>query len=87
VLASGLHSNGGLDEAVSTIRYDGDGFRNPQDLDDWDLVVIGDSIVESGYLPYDALLTTQLGRLLDARVKNGGVSYTGPWSAKRARDG
>jgi len=85
VLASGLRSNGGLDdayadEAVSTITYDRDGFRNPQDLSDWDVVVIGDSIVESGYLPYDELFTTRLGRLLDARVKNGGVSYTGPFS-------
>jgi hypothetical protein len=85
VLTSGLHSNGGLDdayadEAISTINYDREGFRNPQDLEDWDVVVIGDSIVESGYLPYDALLTTQLGRLLGARVKNGGVSYSGPFT-------
>ena len=83
VIATGLRNDGGLDEAYAdepdaTITYDRDGFRNPDLLPDWDLVVIGDSFVELGHLPYDALFTAHLGRLLGARVKNIGTSYSGP---------
>jgi hypothetical protein len=67
-----------LDEAEITVSYDFQGFRNPKELKDWELVVVGDSFVELGYLPYDSLYTTILGRLLGLRVKNLGVSLTGP---------
>jgi len=66
------------DEVEVVIEYDEYGFRNPADLRDWDIVVIGDSFVELGYLPYQELFTTQLGRILGKKVKNLGVSYTGP---------
>jgi len=74
--------NGGIedayrDEPVVTITYDRQGFRNPPDLKDWDVVVVGDSFTELGYLPYEDLFTTRLGSLLKVRVKNLGVSYTG----------
>ncbi len=60
------------------VTYDALGFRNPEDLRDWDIVVAGDSFTELGFLPYDQLFTTLLGRALGRRVKNLGVSYTGP---------
>ena len=60
------------------ITYDASGFRNPADLADWEVVVAGDSFTELGFLPYDQLFTTLVGRALDLRVKNLGVSYTGP---------
>jgi len=66
------------DEAEVVIEYDEYGFRNPDNLRDWDIVVVGDSFVELGYLPHHELFTTQLGRILGKRVKNLGVSYTGP---------
>ena len=83
VLAIGLRNDGGLDDAFADepeaiITYDHDGFRNPDDLADWNLVVIGDSFVELGHLPYEALFTTHLARLLGTRVKNVGASYSGP---------
>lgn len=83
VVATGLRNDGGLDDAYAdepeaTITYDRDGFRNPDDLADWDLVVIGDSFVELGHLPYEALFTTHLGQRLNTRVKNVGASYSGP---------
>jgi hypothetical protein len=60
------------------ISYDQDGFRNPEGLEDWEVVVVGDSTIEQGYLPEADLLTTRLGQRLKRRVKNLGVSHTGP---------
>lgn len=65
-------------EAEILIKYDKDGFRNPEDLTDWDIVFVGDSFVELGYLPYEDLFTTRIGKILGVKVKNLGVSYTGP---------
>jgi len=65
------------DEPIVDIEYDADGFRNPAELKDWDVVVVGDSFTELGFLPYDDLFTTVAGRQLKLRVKNLGVSYTG----------
>lgn len=59
------------------VRYDGDGFRNPPDLEDWEIVVVGDGFVESGYLQYDKIFTSRLGRRSGLRVKNLGVGSTG----------
>jgi len=67
-------------EPERTITYDKDGFRNPNDLTNWDIVVIGDSYIELGYLNYDDLYTTLLGKLLNVKVKNLGVGFTGTLS-------
>jgi len=66
-----------LREPVVTVQYDRQGFRNPEDLTDWDITVIGDSSTELGFLDYKDLFTTRLGVLLGVRVKNLGVAYTG----------
>ena len=68
------------DEPRVTITYDEMGFRNPPGLRDWDVVVVGDSFTELGFLPYEDLFTTRLGALLNLRVKNLGVSYTGTFT-------
>lgn len=83
VLGPALKLAGGLDhvydnEPPVTVSYDKDGFRNPVGLTDWDIVFAGDSFVELGYMPYQDLYTTRVGRLLHRRVKNLGCSYTGP---------
>lgn len=83
VLASGLRVAGGVDDVYRdepqvTIEYDKLGFRNPDNLTDWDVVVVGDSFVELGFLPYEDLFTTQVGVLAHVRVKNLGVSFSGP---------
>jgi hypothetical protein len=72
--------NAYIDEPSRTIEYDRDGFRNPPDLQDWHLVVAGDSFVELGYLPYKSLLSTVIGRELGLRVRNLGVSLNGPYA-------
>ena len=59
------------------VTYDALGFRNPETLTDWDVVVVGDSFTELGFLAYEDLFTTRLGQDLGRRVKNLGVSYTG----------
>ncbi|MDA1016108.1 MAG: hypothetical protein O3A00_16835, partial [Planctomycetota bacterium] len=64
-------------ESPLKVHYDEFGFRNPTDLQDWNLVFVGDSFTEIGYLPYEHLVSTQVGRLLGRPVKNLGVSYTG----------
>lgn len=83
VINAGFRASGGEGEAMPnetavTVSYDGDGFRNPPDLTDWDIAVIGDSFVELGYLPYEELFTTRLASNLGKRVRNLGVSSTGP---------
>jgi hypothetical protein len=72
----GLYTN----ERPVRIEYDTLGFRNPSDLADWEVVVTGDSFVESGYLPYEKLFTTLAAQRLGLRIKNLGVSTTGPLS-------
>ena len=67
-------------EPTIVADYDPQGFRNPTNLVDWEVVVAGDSFVELGYLPYDDLFTTMAGKQLGVRVKNLGVSGTGPIS-------
>jgi len=83
VLAPGLRVAGGLDdayrdEAAVTIAYDRLGFRNSDALTDWDVVVVGDSFVELGFLQTEDLFTTQVAQQSGLRVKNLGVSFSGP---------
>jgi hypothetical protein len=68
------------DEPPVLVRYDSEGFRNPEGLDDWEVVVAGDSFTELGQLPDAALFTSRLGEQLSLRVKSLGVSWTGPFS-------
>ena len=67
-----------VDEPAITVEYDDDGFRNPEGMEDWTIAVAGDSFTELGFLEYEDLFTTVLGRSLGVAVKNLGVSYTGP---------
>jgi hypothetical protein len=67
----------GGDTEVTT-SYDRDGFRNPDALTEWDLVVAGDSFTEGCSVGQEELFTTLAGKELDRRVKNLGVSFTGP---------
>ncbi|HET7291892.1 MAG TPA: hypothetical protein VFM88_05680 [Vicinamibacteria bacterium] len=69
------------DEPVVEVRYDADGFRNPPELRDWTVVVAGDSFVELGHLADAELYTALLGQRLGGRVKNLGVSFSGPLAA------
>ncbi len=82
-LSSYLRLRGGSDNAYPDertieVRYDRLGFRNPPDLTDWEVVVTGDSFVESGYLAYEDIFTTVAARRLGLRIKNLGVAGTGP---------
>ena len=67
-------------EPVLTVRYDATGFRNEDELTDWEVAVAGDSFTELGSVPFDALFTTILGRETGVRVRNLGVSSTGPFT-------
>jgi len=75
-----IQPNPYADEPVVIARYNGEGFRNPEDLTDWEIAVTGDSFTELGYLDYGDLFTTKLGEILGTRVLNLGVSMTGPLS-------
>lgn len=68
------------DEASMVARYDAQGFRNEDGWVDWEMAVAGDSFTELGFLPFDELFTTRLGRELGRRVRNLGVSGTGPYT-------
>ena len=78
LMKSDIPNDSYQDEAQITATYDANGFRNPTDLFDWEIVMVGDSFVELGYLDYEDLYTTLIGKILSLRVKNLGVSYTGP---------
>ncbi|HMJ91231.1 MAG TPA: hypothetical protein VK530_15525 [Candidatus Acidoferrum sp.] len=67
-------------EQTVVVEYDALGFRNSPNLTDWDVVVTGDSFVELGFLPYETLFTTLAAEQLGIRIKNLGVSCTGPIS-------
>ncbi len=60
------------------LRYDQHGFRNDRDLDRAEIVVIGDSYVESPMLPNSVLLTTTLSEAVGSPVANLGISGYGP---------
>ena len=68
------------DEPVITVEYDQAGFRNPPNMQDWFLVVVGDSFTELGNLPQSALFTTILSQHLGEPVRNLGVSRTGTYT-------
>lgn len=74
----GLSPNPYTNEPVVTVRYDRFGFRNEAGWTDWELVVAGDSFTELGYLPHEQLFTTLLAERLHLRVRNLGLSHTGP---------
>ena len=65
------------DEVTITTSYDADGFRNPDNQTDWDVVVVGDSFVESGALPFEQIFTTHAARLSGLSIRNLGVCNTG----------
>lgn len=68
------------DEAELTISYSREGFRNPDDLKDWDIAVVGDSFTESGYLPEKTLFTGIAAEKLGKRVKNLGITNSGTFA-------
>jgi hypothetical protein len=85
VISQELERQGVLDdltlyenEPVIQVSYDRDGFRNSRNLADWEVVVVGDSFVELGYLADEELFTTQLASRLGIRVRNLGASGAGP---------
>lgn len=83
----GLYVRGNLGEGLCLppnppkeydLRYDHNGFRNDDDLDHADVVVLGDSYVEGAMLPSSDLLTAALARKLGTPVANLGVNGYGP---------
>ncbi len=64
-------------EPVVTIDYDTNGFRNPPDLKDWDAVVVGDSYVELGYLPFEQTSSAIAAARTGLRIKGLGACATG----------
>ena len=74
----GIKPNPYSKETPVTAAYDAQGFRNPVNLVDWDVALAGDSFTELGYLPDEALFTSVMARQAQLRVKNLGVSHTGP---------
>ena len=73
----GIVPNPYRDEEPVVADYDAQGFRNPPGLEDWEVVVVGDSFTELGYLNHPDLFTTLLAEGLGVTVKNLGVSQTG----------
>jgi len=59
-------------------QYDGNGFRNDHEITAAPVIVLGDSFLEAALVPQDALLTTQMSRLLQSEVANLGQSGYGP---------
>lgn len=87
-LAGFLEARRGTDDAYAdetpfTLRYDRDGFRNPPDLKDWEVVVVGDSFVESGYLPPDQLFTSVAAEASGLSLRNLGQVNTGAFAQIR----
>ncbi len=60
------------------VYYDQNGFRNRSNFEKADCIVLGDSFLEYGTVPYDHLATTRLADRLDRTVINFGLSWYGP---------
>ena len=60
------------------VQYDSRGFRNNDEIHQASLVVIGDSMVEWGFVPEEALVSTWLGRRFQVEVANLGQPAYGP---------
>ena len=60
------------------LRYDRNGFRNEEDYEQADYVVIGDSFVEAGGVLAGDMFTTKMAEMMGATVVNLGQSYYGP---------
>ena len=60
------------------VACDRNGFRNTCDLSTAEVVVLGDSFVEGGFVAADDLMTAILARLLGCTVANLGQSAYGP---------
>jgi hypothetical protein len=67
-------------EAIVSAHYDRLGFRNRDELADWEIVMVGDSFTELGYLADEELFSSRVATQLGVRVKNLGVSFSGPYS-------
>lgn len=76
-------SNAYPNEESIVVEYDEQGFRNPRDLHDWEIVIVGDSFTELGYLADDQLTSSVLANALNRSVKNLGVSFTGTLNQTR----
>jgi SGNH hydrolase-like domain, acetyltransferase AlgX len=60
------------------LQYDSRGFRNDHEIKQATMVVIGDSMVEWGYVPHGALVSTRLSRRFQVEVANLGQPAYGP---------
>ena len=60
------------------LRFDRDGFRNPDGRDRADVLVVGDSFVEGPHVDEPSVLTTRLAALTGRSVANLGRSGYGP---------
>ena len=60
------------------VQFDKDGFRNKKELAATDIIVVGDSFIESDITPYDHLMTTVLSRFTGKTVLNLGQLWYGP---------
>ena len=60
------------------VRYDTRGFRNAEDMSTADVVVLGDSFIESPLVPYEDILTSVLARIGDLSVANIALAGWGP---------
>jgi lysophospholipase L1-like esterase len=60
------------------LTYDRHGFRNDREIEHAAVVLVGDSFVEGVLVPQDALVSSELKRLLGVEVANLGQSGYGP---------
>ena len=60
------------------LRYDHNGFRNEEDYEQADYVVIGDSFVEAGGVRAGDMFTARMAEMMGVTVANLGQSYYGP---------
>jgi hypothetical protein len=65
------------------VAYDADGFRNPEPMEQAEIVLIGDSFVEAALIPLELALSSRLASATEQRVLNLGVSGYGPEQERR----
>ena len=74
---NGVSSSEYINEKVYTFKYSDEGLRNSNDLNNWEIAVVGDSFVELGYLRDEEIFTSLINQKTNLKVKNIGISHSG----------
>lgn len=70
------------EELIFDAKFDKTGFRNPESMTQADIVFVGDSFTEALPVPYEDLVSSQLGAIYGVQAANYGMMTYGPYQER-----